>query len=280
MNKSHKSWTGERLETFISDDTTIEHLHRYGIAQQLCTGKIVLDIASGEGYGSNLLADYANYVYGVDISENAVKLATEKYKRKNLFFQTGSCGEIPLEDNCVDIVISFETIEHHDKHDAMLKEIKRVLKSDGIILISSPDKKYYSDIPKYNNPYHIKELYYQEFRDLMKLNFRNCGFYFQKIINGSIIIPDSAVKDYSEYTGDYSKINTNNQFNGVYNLCVASDANIPALNMSAFISENIVKQAIDDTVKKIQSSKSYKVGNFFISPIAYLIRRFKGSKHV
>ena len=49
-------FTGERLVTTVANESMVEHLHRYGLAIDLCDGKVVLDIASGEGYGSSLLA--------------------------------------------------------------------------------------------------------------------------------------------------------------------------------------------------------------------------------
>ena len=52
-------WTGERLVTQVTDQAMVEHLHRYALAMDLAKGKIVLDIASGEGYGSNLLSTVA-----------------------------------------------------------------------------------------------------------------------------------------------------------------------------------------------------------------------------
>ena len=265
---NNPQWTGKRLETFVFNETTIEHLHRYGIAQQLCVGKIVLDIASGEGYGSNLLANYANFVYGVDIDEDTVKLAIDKYKRKNLIFKTGSCTAIPLEDSSVDVVTSFETIEHHAEHDMMLKEIKRILKPNGLVLISSPDKKNYTDVPGHHNPYHIKELYYNEFQDLMRGYFKNCDFYLQKMMMGSVIIPTTVREGYIGYSGDYSNINADTDFKGVYNLCIAGNGNIPALTVSTFIDQTVLQQTIDSTIKRVQGSVSFRLGNLIISPFS------------
>ena len=70
-----KKYTGERLETHEMGQGRVEHLHRYGIAMDLCKEKNVLDIASGEGYGSALLAGVASKVTGVDISAEIVKEA-------------------------------------------------------------------------------------------------------------------------------------------------------------------------------------------------------------
>lgn len=64
--------TGERLLTGYFDRYSVEHLHRYALARQLAHGKDVLDIACGEGYGSNLLATIARTVTGVDIDSEIV----------------------------------------------------------------------------------------------------------------------------------------------------------------------------------------------------------------
>ena len=101
-----KTWTGERLETFVFNDNTVEHLHRYAITFDYIKGKTVLDIASGEGYGSNLLSKYAEKVFGVDIDETSISKMgfnwitvhlnqkfnpnTEKLKRN--FYTSSSCG--------------------------------------------------------------------------------------------------------------------------------------------------------------------------------------------
>ncbi|MDP3028250.1 MAG: methyltransferase domain-containing protein [Deltaproteobacteria bacterium] len=177
--------TGERYLPEMSGPIVLEHVHRYQLAQGLCDGKTVLDIASGEGYGSAMLASVAKSVIGVDISPEAVRHATEKYASNNLEFRTGSCDSIPVHDASVDVVVSFETIEHHDRHEEMFREIKRVLRPDGILIISSPDKHEYSDVPKYNNPYHVKELYREEFIGLIGKNFKHFALYGQRVVYGS-----------------------------------------------------------------------------------------------
>src|SRR5687768_490230 len=130
--------TGERMVTSIFNYVAIDHLHRYAVAAQLAKDKDVLDIASGEGYGSNLLSKLSKSVIGVDISSEAVLHAKEKYTNINLEFKEGAADKIPLQDCSVDMVVSFETIEHHDLHDKMLQEIKRVLRPEGMVIISSP----------------------------------------------------------------------------------------------------------------------------------------------
>ena len=112
--------TGERLVTSEYGVNMMEHLHRYAIALDLCDDKVVLDIASGEGYGSLILAGRARKVYGVDISNEAVEHASKKYQKPNLKFLQGRADAIPLADNQIELAVSFETIEHHDLHDEMM----------------------------------------------------------------------------------------------------------------------------------------------------------------
>lgn len=212
------------MVTSVFNYGAIDHLHRYAVAAQLAKDKDVLDIASGEGYGSNLLCQTAKSVIGVDISSEAVVHARKKYMNVNLEFRQGSADKIPLQDWSVDIVVSFETIEHHDLHDKMLEEIKRVLRPEGIAIISSPDKLNYSDIPNYSNPFHVKELYKEEFVSLINKYFKYSTFYNQKNISGSLIVPDLPQFSFQEYKGNYSTLE---KFEGlqspIYNLCVASD---------------------------------------------------------
>lgn len=182
--------TGERyLPETMAGVIELEHLHRYAIARELAFGKEVLDIACGEGYGADLLASVARSVTGVDIAEEAVAFATAKYQRKNLRFLCGSAAMIPLLDASVDLVVSFETIEHHDEHCAMLAEIRRVLRPDGVLVISSPDKHEYSDVPGYRNPYHVRELFLSEFEGLLMAEFTHVRIFGQRVCYGSLVAP-------------------------------------------------------------------------------------------
>ena len=109
----------------------LELRHRYLFASQFVSGKAVLEIACGEGYGSALLAKSARRVTGVDIAEVAVEHARQRCQAENLEFVTGSCAAIPLGDGAVDVVVSFETIEHHAEQETMMREINRVLRFPG-----------------------------------------------------------------------------------------------------------------------------------------------------
>ena len=180
-------FTGERYVPSVTGNIQLEHMHRYHMALRYVAGKDVLDIACGEGFGAALLGTAARSVVGVDIAAEAVAHAAARYGRDRLRFVEGSVTAVPLPDASVDVVVSFETIEHVAEHDAMLAELRRVLRPGGVLLISTPDKAEYTDATGLTNPFHVKELYRSEFRDLLARHFRHCRMHGQRIGFGSLI---------------------------------------------------------------------------------------------
>src|SRR5260221_243529 len=156
-------FTGERFTDGHDIETEIEHYHRYFFARSYCRGKDVLDIASGEGYGSAILAQVASSVIGVDICGEAVSHAQTNHSYTNLGYLTGDVRNIPLGENSVDVVVSFETLEHFYEHDLFMQEVKRVLRPGGYLIISTPNSDIYSGIGVPANPYHVNELTKTEF---------------------------------------------------------------------------------------------------------------------
>src|SRR3989344_210525 len=91
----------------------------------------VLDIGCGDGYGSRVL-EYADYT-GVDISPKA-----GRYLKK---FFVSDCKKLPFKDNAFDTILMFEVIEHLTATEQVLKELKRVLKDGGRIIITTPNSR-------------------------------------------------------------------------------------------------------------------------------------------
>jgi ubiquinone/menaquinone biosynthesis C-methylase UbiE len=286
-------FTGERLTTSVhSIHGVIEHLHRYAVAQKITKNKIVLDIASGEGYGSFLLSKNASKVFGVDIDEKSINHAKVKYaSSKNIEFNVGSTDSIPLEDNSVDVVISFETLEHHDKHDLMMQEISRVLKIDGVLLISSPEKSIYSERDP-NNPYHIKELVLDDFSDLLKRNFKNVQLFNQRFVIGSLIhlINNNSLSRFNMFDGDYIHIKNelyeDDFYNKSYfNLAFCSNGNCEdylEIGASIFNGVRVIKEELLDLKnaheKKYQNvlnSESFKLGHAIVKKINLVTKFWK-----
>ncbi len=259
-------WTGERLETEIFGRDSVEHLHRYAIAKKLAVNKTVLDVASGEGYGSHILSKVAKNVIGVDIDQSTVNAASLKYNAANLKFEQGSTSKIPLADDSVDLVVSFETIEHHDEHELMMTEIKRVLKRDGTLIISTPDKAIYSDKRNFKNSFHIKELYREEFRKLLSNSFSNVTFLNQKYINGSSLIDVESKSAIEIFDGDYADVESI-EIDPLYILAIASDHEVNQFDASIFSGNKLNSQEIKNVIKKVQKSTTFRVGKFLLSPI-------------
>lgn len=181
-------FTGERYVPTEQGEIRHEHLHRYAWCAPLVGGKDVLDIACGEGYGSALLARLASSVQGVDISDEAVQHAAAEYSGiPNLGFKAGDAANIPLSDDSVDVVVSFETIEHHDRHSEMLREIRRVLRPGGFLVMSSPNRVVYSELAGYHNEFHVKELDFAEFDAVLREQFDSVQYFGQRLAVGSSI---------------------------------------------------------------------------------------------
>lgn len=176
-------FTGERFVPMLEErQIKYEHLQRYLSVQDLVKGKVVIDAAAGEGYGSYILSQSAEHVFGIDIDTVAINEASKKYVNSNLEFRLASIESLPFTSQSIDVVISFETIEHVDEvlQNKFLNEIQRILKPDGVLVISTPNKAIYSDIREYNNPFHIKEFYTNEFETFLRGFFSVVQLYHQK----------------------------------------------------------------------------------------------------
>ena len=105
-------FTGERFTPECVREIWYEHIHRYVLAGELARGKRVLDAACGEGYGSAHLARTAKTVVGIDVSEDVISHASERYRADNLEFQLADVCNLPFKDDEFECIVSFETLEH------------------------------------------------------------------------------------------------------------------------------------------------------------------------
>jgi len=175
-----------------------EHFHRYALAAHWCDGMRVLDAACGEGYGSAVLAKTATTVEAVDIAADVVEHASKRYEQiENLNYHVADCISLPFADNDFDRVVSFETLEHLAEQDALLAEFRRVLKPEGVLILSSPDKAVYSDLPGTSNHFHVKELYRDELEALVSRHFDAWSLLGQKLAFHSMIWSLDGVKNIS-----------------------------------------------------------------------------------
>jgi len=181
-------FTGERFTPECEREIWYEHYHRYALAARWCVNTRTLDAACGEGYGSAMLSMSAASVEGVDISPQAIDHAKNRYGHlPGIEFQVADCTTLPYADAEFDRVVSFETLEHLAEQDELLAEFRRVLKPEGCLILSSPDKATYSDGQDNVNEYHIKELYRGELEELIGRHFPVYRLLGQKLMFHSAI---------------------------------------------------------------------------------------------
>ncbi|MCE9551450.1 MAG: methyltransferase domain-containing protein [Betaproteobacteria bacterium] len=194
------SFTGERFLPECSGEIWYEHWHRYALARQLSQHCTVLDVACGEGYGAAMVAETAFKVVGVDLSADVIQHAKNNYgHHANLQFVTASCECLPFSDASFDLAISFETIEHIEQQKEFISELTRVLRPDGVLILSSPNKRLYSDAHDYHNEFHVRELYRNELEELLHVTFPHKFWLGQKLLFHSAIWPENQACVTAEY---------------------------------------------------------------------------------
>ena len=213
-----------------------EHLARYELAKEIIAArggaKKILEAACGSGYGSKMLAETgAEKVVAIDISPEAIQSAKELYSSPNIKYVLGDVKNIKEENDYFDFIASFETIEHIDDPGLFLKELKRVLKDDGLAVISTPNNEVFGE----KNSFHLKEFSRSEFAELIGKYFR----YFKIIEQGNGLA--SFIKGGAGET-KMSKFCDLNNFKPLYFIAVCSpvsfsgqilEKNIISINFSA-----------------------------------------------
>ena len=191
-------WTGERCVPWAPDVQVVyEHFHRYLWASELVRGRRTLDLGSGEGFGAALLSESAEHVVGIDVDELTVEHSRLNYAGPNLEFHPGTAVDLSrFDDGSFAAVVAFEIIEHVREQERVLAEIARVLDDDGLLVISTPDRRAYGEARSEPNPFHARELSVEEFRELLAAHFPHTAAWGQRTITGSHLNPlDGAAPD-------------------------------------------------------------------------------------
>jgi SAM-dependent methyltransferase len=174
-------FTGERIVPGLVDaDLFNEHLARYRFAARFAAGAKVLDAGCGTGYGAAVFEN-AERVTGVDISAEAVRHAGITYARAGVEFLQASCESLPFADGSFSLVTAFEVIEHLERWEDMLAEARRVLRSGGVLLVSTPNKAWYAEArgAAGPNPWHVREFEYREFKAALENFFPHVNLWTQ-----------------------------------------------------------------------------------------------------
>lgn len=242
------TWTGERLTGGAGAQVEIEHLHRYLLARQIARGLDVIDVASGEGYGSAFLAQTARSVLGIELDSAAVDHAVRSYHGSNLRFLQGDARSLPADDASADLVVSFETIEHFHEHETFLAEVCRVLRPGGRLLISSPDRDTYTPAGSPANPFHVHELTRNEFAALLGRFFGNVQLQGQRTIVGSVLISESQnAAGHLSFERRADRFESSNGLpRPVYLVALASDDSSYAFPESLFLETSAIDAALTE----------------------------------
>jgi len=122
-------------EDIKDDDPRVQEILKF-LAK--IKGKTILDAGCGKGRFSKILANKGGVVTGVDLSNELLKVAKNKIKNAN--FIIGNILDLEFLDNSFDYIICVEALEHVPDTDKAIKEMVRVLKKDGKIIIIDKNK--------------------------------------------------------------------------------------------------------------------------------------------
>lgn len=172
--------TGERV---IADDYQksvggyviyMMHIASYRFVEKLCFGKRVLDLGCGSGYGTALVGEVAASVHGVDVSVDAIAFANRQHGRDGIAFSVIDPNKpLPFADGIFDVVLSFQVLEHVANDEGYLREARRVLDGDGVLVLITPDRKnrlFPTQRPW--NRWHLREYARSELESLVRSCFQ------------------------------------------------------------------------------------------------------------
>lgn len=189
-------FTGERVIPGLVDaDLLNEHLARYLFAKHFIAHMPqpanVFDAGCGSGYGSAELRKTGASVTGADISGEAVAYAREHFGAQGIRFVEAPCESLPFEPESFDLVTAFEVIEHLERWQNLLIEANRVLKPGGVLLVSTPNRDYYTESrgDAGPNPFHVHEFDYAEFQEALSAIFPHVRLWTQNHAGAIVFAP-------------------------------------------------------------------------------------------
>ncbi len=157
------------------------HMARYRFALPHAAGQEVADIACGTGYGTELLLTdgQAKSVIGVDLDPDTIRYAEDRHRPENVSYRCASGDATGLPDASLDVIVSFETIEHVPCDERLLDEFARLLRPGGTLVVSTPN-----DWALEASPHHVRVYDRASFEALLKTRFEQIELFNQNSGSG------------------------------------------------------------------------------------------------
>ena len=302
-NQNNIEFTGERLviNDFVRNrysDVMEEHLSRYRLASEYVKDKTVIDAACGTGYGTVILSKAgAVDVKGVDISKEAVESAKYNYNNyKNIEFKVGDVTKLDVSNSSVEVFVSFETIEHINCGHDLIMEASRILKDDGIFIVSTPNRNatnpglLFDEKPL--NIYHSFEYSPLEFIGDLSSEFDIVELYGQTVNENIEFTKNKYIRElFGKQEINYSSINSIKDyecrkitefknFEPMYLVAVCKKKNNRLLNQNNLKNENMnYENKIEENIITINSTLARHFSEFGQNSIIhkdYKINKFQG----
>jgi SAM-dependent methyltransferase len=181
----------------VGSEAAYDRLTCYGFARRYVGGKIVADIGREEGgFGARLLAETAASVAVLtDLPENA-HLPSAAYSAPNVSYRRVDLTRLPYPEGYFDVVVAFGVVENLEHPENVVREVKRALKHDGVLVISALDKQTDANERNRRDIDDRRRMYVPEFRGLLEHHFAHVHIYQQGAVAGGFVFPAS-----SEVTG-------------------------------------------------------------------------------
>ncbi len=186
----------ERLANDPTSELWGEHRSRYRFAAQFAAGQRILDVASGAGFGLQMLRRAQSRPIGLDYDAAALHEIRSLEVNARLVRADATC--LPLASATIDLVVSFETLEHVSDARAMVLEIRRVLKRGGRLVLSTPNRAFGPPERHTSNPFHITEFTADELYELLGEAFQDVQLYGQRPNDAYRYVPFLMVEPHRE----------------------------------------------------------------------------------
>ena len=176
----------------VSSETAYDRLTFYGFARRYVGGKVVADIGRGEvGYGTHLLAETAESVVSLIDLPGTADLASADYSAPNVSYRRVDLTKLPYSEGYFDVVVAFGLVEDLEHPEDLAREVRRVLKQDGTLVISALDKQTDANERNRRGIDGRRQMYVLEFRELLARHFEHVRIFRQGAVAGGFVFPAS-----------------------------------------------------------------------------------------